>query len=37
VDEDQVALYQLYHVLNHLNIFGPSYLAQALRLARRLV
>ena len=36
-DADQVALYQLYHVLNHLNIFGASYLSQALSLARRLL
>lgn len=25
-------LYQLYHVLNHLNLFGSAYLGQALRL-----
>lgn len=37
LDEDQLALYQLYHVLNHLNIFGGAYLSSALRLARRLV
>lgn len=30
--ERRQSLYQLYHVLNHLNLFGRSYLAQALRL-----
>lgn len=29
-------LYSLYHVLNHLNLFGRSYLGEALRLAKRL-
>jgi fructosamine-3-kinase len=29
-------LYQLYHVLNHLNLFGEGYLAQAQRLMDRL-
>jgi protein-ribulosamine 3-kinase len=29
-------LYQLYHVLNHLNLFGGGYLDQALGLMRRL-
>lgn len=29
-------LYQLYHVLNHLNLFGGGYLAQAQRLIQRL-
>ena len=32
----RVALYQLYHVLNHLNMFGASYLARALDLVRTL-
>lgn len=32
----RVALYQLYHVLNHLNMFGGSYLARALGLVREL-
>jgi fructosamine-3-kinase len=32
----RVALYQLYHVLNHLNMFGRSYLARALSLIREL-
>lgn len=31
------ALYQLYHVLNHLNLFGGSYLAQAESLMDRLL
>jgi protein-ribulosamine 3-kinase len=34
--EKRVALYQLYHVLNHLNMFGRSYLSRALRLIREL-
>lgn len=29
-------LYSLYHVLNHLNLFGKGYLREALRLATRL-
>jgi protein-ribulosamine 3-kinase len=29
-------LYNLYHVLNHLNLFGAGYLAQAQQLVRRL-
>ena len=30
-------LYNLYHVLNHLNLFGGGYLAQAERLIESLV
>jgi fructosamine-3-kinase len=30
-------LYQLYHLLNHLNLFGEAYLPQALDLLRRLL
>lgn len=30
-------LYQLYHVLNHLNLFGASYLSRAERLLERLL
>ncbi len=30
-------LYQLYHVLNHLNLFGSAYLAQAIRLIEKLL
>jgi len=33
--ESRVELYQLYHVLNHLNLFGRGYLAQAVRMAQR--
>jgi fructosamine-3-kinase len=29
-------LYQLYHVLNHLNLFGSGYLDQAMKLLRDL-
>lgn len=34
--EDRLRLYQLYHVLNHLNLFGSGYLQQALSLLARL-
>jgi protein-ribulosamine 3-kinase len=34
--EKRVALYQLYHVLNHLNMFGTSYQSRALSLIREL-
>lgn len=30
-------LYNLYHVLNHFNLFGPSYLPQAYQLINRLL
>ena len=30
--ERRLKLYQLYHVLNHLNLFGSSYLARAIKL-----
>lgn len=33
----RLRLYQLYHVLNHLNLFGTGYHGQALRLLRSLV
>lgn len=33
---ERQALYQLYHVLNHLNLFGSAYLEQAMRLLREL-
>ena len=33
---DRILLYQLYHVLNHLNLFGPGYLARAEALIHRL-
>jgi len=34
--ERRLELYQLYHVLNHLNIFGRSYLGRAVALLRKL-
>lgn len=30
-------LYNLYHILNHLNLFGASYLKQAITMVRRLL
>lgn len=30
-------LYNLYHILNHLNLFGAGYLAQALDMIERLL
>jgi len=35
--ERRLRLYQLYHVLNHLNLFGRSYLGRALGLMRELL
>ena len=35
--EARLKLYQLYHVLNHLNLFGRGYLQQALMLVRALL
>lgn len=34
--EDRLSLYQLYHVLNHLNIFGRTYLRKAMRLIQKI-
>ena len=34
--EDRLKLYQLYHVVNHLNLFGSTYLGRALQLIRDL-
>lgn len=34
--ERRTDLYQLYHVINHLNLFGSAYLGQASRLLRAL-
>jgi len=34
---DRSALYQLYHVLNHLNLFGSAYLGRAQELMGRLL
>jgi fructosamine-3-kinase len=33
--EERLELYKLYHVLNHLNLFGSGYLDQALSIMRR--
>ncbi len=35
--EDRKPLYRLYHILNHLNLFGRGYRGEAERLAKRLV
>ncbi|MFN3189782.1 MAG: fructosamine kinase family protein [Aureliella sp.] len=32
---ERVELYQLYHLLNHTNLFGDSYLANCLRILRK--
>lgn len=34
--EDRLKLYQLYHVLNHLNLFGSAYRGRAMQLIRDL-
>ncbi len=34
--EQRIAVYQLYHVLNHVNLFGRGYIQQAIGLARSL-
>jgi fructosamine-3-kinase len=34
--EARIAVYQLYHVLNHVNLFGRSYVPQAMALAASL-
>ncbi|MEM7260755.1 MAG: fructosamine kinase family protein [Planctomycetota bacterium] len=34
--ERRIALYQLYHVLNHVNLFGRGYAGQAVSLAREI-
>jgi protein-ribulosamine 3-kinase len=33
--EQRLPLYQLYHLLNHLNLFGPGYHGQVMEIARR--
>lgn len=33
--EDRLAIYQLYHVLNHLNLFGAGYFEQSKRILQR--
>lgn len=35
--EDRLAIYELYHLLNHLNLFGSGYLGGCLSRLRRLV
>ncbi|MDJ0812091.1 MAG: fructosamine kinase family protein [Woeseiaceae bacterium] len=35
--EQRLKLYQLYHILNHLNLFGRSYLGRAIDLMRSLL
>ena len=35
--DDRRDLYNLYHLLNHANLFGGGYAAQALAVARRYV
>ena len=35
--EDRLPLYQLYHVLNHLNLFGRGYAARAMSIMRDLL
>jgi fructosamine-3-kinase len=35
--EQRNTLYQLYHVINHVNLFGGGYLGQALRLMKALL
>jgi fructosamine-3-kinase len=35
--ESRIAVYQLYHVLNHVNLFGRGYAGQAVSLARSLL
>jgi len=33
--EDRLPVYQLYHLLNHLNLFGGAYYAQCMRILQR--
>ena len=35
--EERLAIYELYHLLNHLNLFGSSYRGSCLAILRRLV
>ena len=35
--EQRITLYQLYHVLNHLNLFGASYLGRAQAMIAKLL
>jgi fructosamine-3-kinase len=36
IDPTRIAVYQLYHVLNHVNLFGRGYAGQAMSLVGRL-
>ncbi len=33
--EDRLPIYQLYHLLNHLNLFGSAYYSQSMRILQR--
>lgn len=33
--ETRFPLYNLYHLLNHLNLFGPGYYGEAMAIVRR--
>ena len=35
--EDRLAVYQLYHVLNHVNMFGRGYVGKAMSIVRQLI
>jgi fructosamine-3-kinase len=35
--DERLAIYQLYHLLNHLNLFGASYLSQCQEIVARFV
>ena len=35
--DDRIAIYRLYHLLNHLNLFGASYLGGCMRILRRMI
>lgn len=35
--EDRIAIYQLYHLLNHVNIFGRGYAGQVMSIVNRLI
>lgn len=35
--QDRVEIYKLYHLLNHLNLFGRSYLSQCIEVASRFI
>jgi len=32
---ERIEIYKLYHLLNHLNLFGPSYRASCVAILRR--